>query len=127
LKLRLLTLCVALVAALGITATAAVAGNGATTAQFKASYDDSSGPHFECSGARIVKAAPKAFTKDSETCVISGDLSNWPVGTYENVGGWVSDYDYFVNGIFNLSLSNTFVVTDNGDGTRTIQIEAYFN
>ena len=74
----------------------------------------------QCSGEHIVKTAPKAFTKDSETCLI---LNGYPTGTYTapQTGGWISDFDHvsFTNDV-------TIVVTDNGNGTSTENIVANY-
>jgi hypothetical protein len=123
---KFLALFVALMAVVCVTASVAVAGNGSTTTQFNASYLNARGGYFTCSGVRIVKDAPKAFIKDSETCIIT-DLASWPAGTYQNVGGWASDYDFWTLGQLRISVSNTFVITDNGDGTGTLEISAYYN
>lgn len=113
----------------GLAAGVATAGNGASTAHFTAAYDNGQGGFFTCSGERVTKTAPNAFTKDSETCTIS-DLSTWPAGTYTitpsptpppgNYAFWFSDFDG------SIAQSGTLVVTDNGDGTGTMNITAYF-
>ena len=76
-----------------------------------------------------MKTAARAFTKDSETCTIS-DLSTWPPGTYPIVTSflpppalsamWFSDFDG------QQAVSGTIVVTDNGNGTGTMNIDAYY-
>jgi hypothetical protein len=97
----------------------ATADNGAQTVHFTAAYTDPFFGPVTCSGERIVKTAPKAFTKDSETCLIP---NGFPAGTYTpaDFGGWFSDYD----GTFTTDV--TVVVTDNGDGTSTSHIVAYY-
>ena len=120
-----LALFVALMAVVCVTASVAAADNGATTTQFTASYDSSLGGHYECSGVRIVKTGPKGFIKDSETCTIT-DLASLPAGTYVN-WPWASDYEFFVLNQFRVAASDTMVVTDNGDGTGTLEISAYYN
>ena len=98
----------------------AAAANGATTIHFTASYTDPGFGPVLCTGERIVKTAPNAFTKDSEDCTI---LNGFPAGTYTcaDLGvGWFSDYD----GLFTLDC--TFVITDNGDGTSNNHIVAYY-
>ena len=126
---RLAALFLVTVAALLTSANLAAAGEntGASTAHFTATYDNGSsfGGIFTCSGERIVKTAPKAFVKDSATCKIS-DIATWPAGTYI-IGGtgpdgavWFSDYDGAT------AVSGTLVVTDNGDGTGTMNIAAYY-
>jgi hypothetical protein len=118
---RLMTLAVAVLAltGAGIGSSVATADNGAQTFHFTATYTDPIFGPVTCSGERIVKAAPKEFTKDSETCLI---LNGFPAGTYTaaDFGGWLSDYD----GTFTTNV--TIVVTDNGDGTSTANIVAYY-
>ncbi len=108
-------------AAVFLSASVALAANGAQTTHFTAAYDNGQGGFFTCAGERIVKTAPKAVTKDSETCTIS-DVATWPAGTYVIGSGafWISDFDGQV------AVSGTIVVTDNGDGTGTMDIVAYF-
>ena len=110
--------------------------NGAQTTHFTASYYQFLGGEFIAAGERIVKTAPKAFTKDSETILIS-DISTWPAGTYHIVDGvffvpmpgmpdmelglsWGSDFDG------RMAQSGTIVVTDNGDGTGTMNLDLYY-
>jgi hypothetical protein len=129
-----------------LSAGSALAGNGAQTIHFTAVYDS-----FTCTGERIDKTAPKAFTKDSETCTYT-DLSQFdPAGTYaivprtEPVGPgethWASDYEYWavgtsgpncipewlIYGCLRTAVSGTIVVTDNGDGTGTLDVVAYYD
>jgi hypothetical protein len=100
------------------------------TTHFTASYFDGPGGFFTAAGERIVKTAPKAFTKDSETILMS-DISTWPAGTYTsdatgafNILGvslfWASDFDG------QIAVSGTIVVTDNGDGTGTFNGVFYY-
>ena len=121
----------------------ALAKNGATTTHFVAAYDS-----FTCVGVRIVKTAPKEFTKDSETCTFT-DLTEFPPGTYEIVDFWstspgagetywFSDYEFSsipagdpicVPGYpvcYRAAVSGTIVSTDNGDGTGTLTVTAYY-
>jgi hypothetical protein len=128
-KLWLLAVLVTALVGAGAATGVAAADNGATTAHFTAAYFNGQGGFFTCSGERIAKTAPKAFTKDSETCTIS-DLSTWPPGTYPIVTSplpppaewaiWFSDFDG------QQAVSGTIVVTDNGDGTGTMNIDAYY-
>lgn len=107
----------------------------AFTAHFTASYFNGPGGHFTVAGERIQKTRPKAFTKDSETILIT-DLLTWPPGVYVMVDGllmlpsgptpWLSDYDYFVLGQERFAISGIWIVTDNGDTTGTLEVEAYF-
>jgi hypothetical protein len=74
-----------------------------------------------------VKVAPKAFTKDSATCLVTG--GNFAPGTYPAAGNWVSDYEYFINpggGFWRPAVSGDITITDNGDGTTTWQVAAYY-
>ena len=59
------------------------------------------------------------------------DISTWPAGTYTlDANGfyyilgvqyfWFSDFDG------QIAVSGTFVVTDNGDGTGTIELALYY-
>jgi hypothetical protein len=77
----------------------------------------------------VAKTGPKAWTKDLETILIT-DLTTFPPGTYVLQGytfwiqgvpfGWISDYDG------QYAFSGTMVVTDNGDGTGTLEAELYY-
>jgi len=114
--------------------------NGALTTHFAASYFNGFGGFVTAAGERIVKTGPKALTKDSETILIS-DISTWPAGTYTltptsifgTVVGffsipiypgveflWFSDFDGQV------AVSGTIVITDNGDGTGTVNADLYY-
>jgi hypothetical protein len=110
--------------------------NGAQTAHFTASYPNGAGGTFIAAGERIVKTGPNPFTKDSETILMS-DISSWPAGKYSIVDGvllipmpgmpgmefaisWFSDFDSRV------AQSGTIVVTDNGDGTGTLNATFYY-
>jgi hypothetical protein len=104
--------------------------NGAETTHFTADYYNGPGGYFTAAGERIVKTSPKAFTKDSETILIS-DTSTWPAGTYTlDANGdfvilgvtyfWLSDFDG------QMAVSGTIVVTDNGDGTGTMEVVVYY-
>jgi hypothetical protein len=124
----------------------ALAGSGATTVHFTVAYSS-----FTCAGERIVKTAPKAFTKDSETCTFT-DLTEFAPGSYVIVprtepespteSHWASDYELFILGLpgpncdpigfpfgkcIRTALSGTIVVTDNGDGTGILRVSAYYN
>lgn len=130
-------------AAVLLSASGVLAGNGATTVHFNVAYAS-----FTCAGERIVKAAPRAITKDSESCTFT-DLSEFAPGTYAITTGpesatashWASDYELFVVGTagpgcdpvwvpfgycIRQAISGTIVVTDNGDGTGTLEVTAYY-
>lgn len=80
-----------------------------------------------CSGVHIVN---KVSVKDTETCLYSGDTTGYTAGKYQGnptgmnpwgfVSGWRSDY----NGVAATSWKITMV--DNGDGTFTSHIVAYY-
>jgi hypothetical protein len=115
---RLALLAVVVVSAFAATGVAG-ADNGAATTHFTAAYTDQVFGPVQCSGEHIVKTGPKAWVKDSETCLI---LNGYPAGTYTAANGfsWNSDYDGTNTTNF------TVVVTDNGDGTSTSNIVAYY-
>jgi hypothetical protein len=89
-------------AAVLLSATVAVAGNGATVTHFAVSYlaDWGEGPLIDCTGSRIVQSDPNAFVKDTETCTTV--FEGFPVGSYKIVPFtgdnwedflWASDYE----------------------------------
>lgn len=105
---------------------------------FKATYVsgaiDGGTNTWTCSGAHVVN---KVSFKDSETCVVSGDVSGFANGTYSgNPAGflagsafgagteWGSD---FAGEAGATATSWTIVETDNGDGTFTLDIVAYYS
>lgn len=117
----------------------ALASNGATTTQFSASYLNIA--QFDCSGAHVVKTSPKVSVKDSETCLLTGDTTGFVAGTFTSTymvgtqgwgflppynfdgygnAAWGSDYDGAV------ATSWTITSVDNGDGTFTWTIVAYY-
>lgn len=117
----------AMVAALlmvALVSSTAFASNGKAT-QFTATYPVGAAT-WTCSGVHIVNKT----IKDSETCVISGDTTGYLAGTYTGapVGAfppygsitWLSDF----NGA--LATTWTITMTDNGDGTFTANIVAYY-
>ncbi len=137
-KRFLVGLMVAAVAAIGFGSVTAFAnsGDGAGTA-FKAMYNvaavDGGTTTWTCSGAHVVN---KVSFKDSETCILSGDVTGYANGTYSgNPAGflagspfgagteWASD---FVGEHGAVATSWTIVETDNGDGTFTLDIVAYY-
>jgi hypothetical protein len=76
-------------------------------------------------------------TKESETCLISGDTTGFVAGTYSgNPTGnlpplgatfqWSSDYFFGLDGSFVPATSWTVKVTDNGDGTFTLDAVSYY-
>ena len=104
--------------------------NGAETTHFTNDYYNGPGGFFVAAGERIVKTAPKAFTKDSETILIS-DISTWPAGTYtlDATGTFfIFGVEYFWSSDFDgqIAVSGTIVVTDNGNGTGTVELALYY-
>jgi hypothetical protein len=125
-KVDLLLVTVAVAAISWAVATAATASNGATTAHFAASYGP---PQITCSGERVGKTGPKAFLKDSETCIAWTDF--YAPGTYDlaapSFGGWCSDYEGFSDSPYcRLAIAGTLTVSANRDGSSTWRITAYY-
>jgi hypothetical protein len=86
-----------------------------------------------CTGNRITHTTSgKTFIKDVETCIVNGDWNPLPPGTWDvnspTIGGWCSDVDGAIFDIStcNLATSGHVTVTDNGDGTFTWDIVAYY-
>ena len=113
---------------LALAPAASRASNAAQTIHYTASGFNGPGGYFNCSGERIVRSGPSAVVKDSETCTMS-DISTFPPGRYVGnpfvvINGlpqrWASDFDG------QIATSVIEVVTDNGDGTGTLQITAYY-
>jgi hypothetical protein len=84
--------------------------------------------HAECTGARVVNLLK---VEDIEKCLITGDTSNLVAGTYQGHSrGEVPWYAYptrwtsHYNGAIAKLWRQTFV--DNGDGTWTLSIAAYY-
>jgi len=109
--------------------TAALATEGAAT-PFKATYTAPAPvgvSNWTCSGAHVVN---NVSVKDSETCLISGNTAGFVAGTYIGnpvvnippfgVTGWISDF----NGVESTGFIATLV--NNGDGTFTLDITAYY-
>jgi hypothetical protein len=110
----------------------ASASDGATVTHFAVTYP---GGIANCSGNRITHTTSgKTFIKDVETCVLSdlAEFNPFPPGTWDvnspEIGGWCSDVDgaIFNNATCNLATSGHITVTDNGDGTVTWDIVAYY-
>ena len=129
---KLPALLVAVVAAICVTASVAVAdpGNGVATAQFTAAYDS-----FTCKGQRIVTSGTNASVRDRETCDVSGQLlpeGKYDVGTVTDIPnfklGWYSDYEYFVNpgGVVRFAVSGTIMVKNRPDGTSVWQVHVTY-
>jgi hypothetical protein len=87
-----------------------------------------------CTGNRITHTTGgKTFIKDVETCILNAaEFNPIPVGTWDvnspEVVGWCSDVDGFIfnDATCNLAISGHVTVTDNGDGTVTWDIVAYY-
>jgi len=110
-------------------ASSASAGRGSDVLHFAVTYP---GGIANCTGNRITHTTSgKTFIKDVETCIVEADFS-YPVGTWDVngpvVGGWCSDVDgaIFDLATCNLATSGHVTVTDNGDGTFTWEIVAYY-
>jgi hypothetical protein len=113
-----------------IFASSAAASSGAQVLHFSVTYP---GGVANCTGNRITHTASgTTFIKDVETCIVNGDFNPYPPGTYDvnspTIGGWCSDVDgaIFDLSTCNLATSGHITVTDNGDGTFTWNIVAYY-
>ncbi len=123
-KLRLL-IAVVLAGCLWSFAGMASAGNGATVHHFSVTYPDNLAT---CSGNRIEKTGVNGFVKDVETCVTVIDVGLGS-GTYSAVYlGWCSDYNavIFDESACNPATSGHVTIGDNGDGTFTWDVVAYY-
>lgn len=128
---------VSAVAALGFGGLTAFASDGAAT-PFKATYPtpslDGGFSTWTCAGAHVVN---HVSFKDSETCLVTGDVSGYAAGSYSgsprgplagSVFGanteWGSDSP-LENGA--AATSWTITLIDNGDGSWTVDILAYYS
>ena len=120
-RLRLLVLAFACVLAFAASASAQSTGATVQHFTFVNPYNGD-----VCTGNRITHEGTNSFVKDVETCITSSAL---PPGTYDigtDLGGfrWCSDF----NGApCNPATSGHVTVTDNGDGTFTWEIVAYYS
>jgi hypothetical protein len=127
--LRRALLATAVVTAALSVPTAALASEGAAT-PFNAAYTAPAPvgvSNWACSGAHVVN---RVSVKDSETCLISGNTAGFVAGTYvgkptANIPPfgdtqWFSDY----NGVEATSFTAT--ILNNGDGTFSLYITAYY-
>jgi len=98
-----------------------IEGNECTRIPFRAEYENPIGGFFTCEGFRLV-------TRDAEQCTMT-DLSTFPPGIYHgtpvfHVNGipyrWFSDYD----GVY--ALHDYLIVSDNGDGTGHLHVDARY-
>jgi hypothetical protein len=114
-----------LVVALFLASGNALAKPGGATGTQTFTYFNAVGGNWVCHENRIVQTnARNPFTKESFTCTID-NLSTLPAGTYTfsqpgPIGGWASDFTG------QIATSFTIVVTDNGNGTGTVQGVAYY-
>jgi opacity protein-like surface antigen len=110
-------------AAFGAVSASANSGNGAGTA-FKATYVYN-GITFTCSGSHVVNTQ---HTQDSETCLLSGDVGLYPIGTTTyGPGYWLSDFSgpgWPYQTIIDQTV--TFTYSANGDGTYTLGVLAIY-
>ena len=117
---------VALACVLAFAASASARSNGATVQHFSVTYPDGSAT---CDGNRITQPGGKPFIKDVETCLVNGPFI--AAGTYNLAdpdlvfGFWCSDFDGFET--CNQAIAGRLTSTDNGDGTFTWEIVAYYS
>lgn len=114
----------------------ASSGHGATVNHFSAAYANGA-MNFNCTGEHVFNKGPGG--QDDETCLLSGDTTGLVAGTYTNdlnnqygstVGVlapwgdvvWTSDY---YSTPTNAS-SWTICIANNGDGTFTMDIDAFY-
>jgi hypothetical protein len=126
--MRRLLLLLALASVLALASSASA--SGADVLHFAVTYP---GGVANCTGNRITHTTSgKTFIKDVETCIVNGDWNPFAPGTYDvnspTIGGWCSDVDgaIFDFSTCNLATSGHITVTDNGDGTLTWDIVAYY-
>lgn len=148
--IRFVVVLIAAMAAVGFGSATAFASNGAGT-PFKATYPTGPATTWTCSGAHVVNKATSPGSKDSETCIASGDLTGYVAGTFtsdRNLGtvtepgcigaaalgyqpaaagitGWESDY-FFNLGQCVLASAWTMTLIDNDNGTFTLDILASY-
>ena len=127
--MRRLLLLFALTSGLALASSASASG-GAEVLHFSVTYP---GGVANCTGNRITHTTGGTmFIKDVETCIVNGDFISYLPGTYDvnspTIGGWCSDVDgaIFDLSTCNLAISGHITVTDNGDGTFTWAIVAYY-
>jgi len=112
--------------ALAASSAPALASHGAAT-PFKVAYEYPEGTYWDCAGARVDN---RVSVKDSETCLVTGDTSMLSVGTFS--GHPRGDLPWFPNARIGsdydgqIALDWTIRVTDNGDGSFTMYVVAYF-
>ena len=115
----------------------AVASNGAAT-PFSATYPTGS-TTWTCSGAHVKNTGKDypagAVSKDSETCLVTGNVTGdgYAAGTYSGApAGFLAGSPFGANtewnSDFNGNLATSWTITeiDNGDGTFTVEILAFY-
>jgi hypothetical protein len=133
-----------------LSASVALASNGATVTHFTAQYPAWEDPTlgFDCTGNRIVKSVPNSFVKDSEVCRTNSDAI--APGAYAIVPFtgdiyamfWISDYEAYTLGpagspdcdpaflpdvCYRFAVSGTLTVTySESTGLYTWSISAYY-
>ena len=104
----------------------ATTGKGAAT-PFTAAPYTINGAVWTCTGAHVVN---HNFIKDSETCVLSGDLSLYVPGSYSGIPwGYLTGYGNAEwSSDFNGAIATSWKVdvVDNGNGTFTANIVALY-
>lgn len=135
-----------------VSSSGASASNGATVTHFTATYKGLVGDINTCSGSHIVKTAPNASVKDSETCIVSGKVSTYSAGIftsgvpcpascgvssgnqcgsfppYAAAPGAIDALIYWVSDFSGvLAISWTQTLTRNPDGTFTDEIVSYYS
>jgi hypothetical protein len=128
---RLLAAMVAALMMVSLLTSVAFASNGNAT-KFTAAYPNGA-TTWTCSGVHVVN---RNMIKDSETCVISGDLTGYVAGTYTSTDGswgilppfgstgWITDYSG--GNLYLYASSWTITMVDNLNGTFTANIVAYY-
>jgi hypothetical protein len=117
-RLQLLVL-LALACVLAFAASASAHSSGATVQHF--TFTDPGGGG-TCNGNRITHTGTNPFIKDVETCIVT--FAFLQPGTYDLTDMvWCSDFD---GAPCNRATSGRLTVTDNGDGTFTWDVVAYY-
>jgi hypothetical protein len=116
-----------LVVGFGLSTIPAAASSGAGN-HFTANYQYNAGTFWTCSGTHV---ANNNVFKDNETCLVTGNTTGFVAGTYTTgmalppFGvGWSSDYPPEAGA---LAISYTITETNNGNGTWTVSITAFYS
>jgi hypothetical protein len=135
---RLLLIAGLAIGALGFAASPVLASNAATTVKFTATYAVGAAT-WTCSGKHIDNHGIPG-SQDNETCLVTGDVTGYVAGTYTGTLGayapcadgnvppigdalWNSDYPPILGLCSN---GWTIIETDNGNGTFTVAITAFY-